>query len=254
MITPVRSELPDQEILAVVRDGRQQVILAATPDTTVEGVYGFFFDGGRGMPGSAGSFLLAGERHRPAGGGAVYAGDLDTPAAAGGAVRLPGSGRRRARQRGRADRRSTAATPRPGWSPPRRPPTWAIMVHGRGANRRKALRALRPAHELGLTSLLVSYRNDGLAPSAATAATGSASPNGATWRPRSTTRWPTAPRTSCSSAGPWAARSACRSPTSRAPHRMQALVLDAPVINWIDVLAHQARSTGSPNWRAASGS
>ncbi len=36
-------------MLAVIRDGRDlQVILKATPDSTVEGVYGFFFDGGRG--------------------------------------------------------------------------------------------------------------------------------------------------------------------------------------------------------------
>ena len=41
---------------------------------------------------------------------------------------------------------------------------WAIMVHGRGATRQEGLRAVRTARELGMSSLLISYRNDGLAP------------------------------------------------------------------------------------------
>lgn len=44
------------------------------------------------------------------------------------------------------------------------PGPWAIMVHGRGAQRMEAIRALRTAHELGLTSLVISYRNDREAP------------------------------------------------------------------------------------------
>jgi hypothetical protein len=49
VITPVRQRTADQEVLAVLREGDgRQVILTATPETTVEGVYGFFFDGGRG--------------------------------------------------------------------------------------------------------------------------------------------------------------------------------------------------------------
>src|SRR6478752_1644659 len=49
VITPSRVGEEDQEVRAVIRDGHGlQVILAATPDTTVEGTYGFFFDGGRG--------------------------------------------------------------------------------------------------------------------------------------------------------------------------------------------------------------
>src|SRR5688572_17768060 len=45
VITPARIRDENQEILAVIRDGnRQQVILDATDDATVEGVYGLFFD------------------------------------------------------------------------------------------------------------------------------------------------------------------------------------------------------------------
>ena len=49
IITPARQRTADQEVLAVIRDGQdQRVIFAATDDTTVDGVYGFFFDGGKG--------------------------------------------------------------------------------------------------------------------------------------------------------------------------------------------------------------
>ena len=49
VITPVRVRDENQEVLAVIRAaGGLQVILAATDDATVQGVYGLFFDGGRG--------------------------------------------------------------------------------------------------------------------------------------------------------------------------------------------------------------
>ena len=41
---------------------------------------------------------------------------------------------------------------------------WVIQIHGRGTTRSEALRAVPVFHDLGYTSLLVSYRNDGEAP------------------------------------------------------------------------------------------
>lgn len=41
---------------------------------------------------------------------------------------------------------------------------WVIQVHGRGATRTECLRAVPVFHALGITSLVVSYRNDGEAP------------------------------------------------------------------------------------------
>ncbi len=38
--------------------------------------------------------------------------------------------------------------------------TWVIMVHGRGAHRREALRILPQVAELGLPTLVINYRND----------------------------------------------------------------------------------------------
>ncbi|MBW9094663.1 alpha/beta fold hydrolase [Microbacterium jejuense] len=42
--------------------------------------------------------------------------------------------------------------------------TWVIQVHGRGTTRAECLRAVPVFHSLGITSLVVSYRNDGEAP------------------------------------------------------------------------------------------
>lgn len=52
----------------------------------------------------------------------------------------------------------------PAWSVPARANTWVVLVHGRGGDRREALRVLPALHELGLSTLDVSYRNDEGAP------------------------------------------------------------------------------------------
>ncbi|SFS05034.1 Serine aminopeptidase, S33 [Microbacterium sp. cf046] len=41
---------------------------------------------------------------------------------------------------------------------------WVVQVHGRGTTRAECLRAVPVFHALGITSLVVSYRNDGEAP------------------------------------------------------------------------------------------
>ena len=120
------------------------------------------------------------------------------------------------------------------------------MVHGRGANRREGLRALPVAHELGLTSLLVSYRNDGLAPDAIDGRYGLGSTE---WRDVEAAidyAVATAPRTSSSG---WSMGGAvCLQVAELTAHRtrLQALVLDGPVVNWMDVLTHQARVNRIP--------
>jgi hypothetical protein len=42
--------------------------------------------------------------------------------------------------------------------------TWVIFIHGKGANRREALRMLPTAVELGFPALIITYRNDDEAP------------------------------------------------------------------------------------------
>jgi pimeloyl-ACP methyl ester carboxylesterase len=251
VITPVKQRAADQEVLAVIRDGDvMQAIFAATPETTVEGVYGFFFDGGKGHA-RIGRIVS----YSPADGTvlreveAVYAGDFDAarrgwwsgahypdPAAAGiGAedvlidvdggqapawlVRAEGGGR-----------------------------IWAIMVHGRGATRQEALRAVPPALELGLTSLLISYRNDGLAPSADDGRYGLGSTE---WRDvEAAIGYALANGAEELVLFGWSMGGAICLQTadlSRHRHLIRALVLDAPVINWVNVLAHHAQLNRIPS-------
>ncbi|MFD1235072.1 alpha/beta hydrolase family protein [Pseudonocardia benzenivorans] len=60
---------------------------------------------------------------------------------------------------------STPLGPAPAWSVPgASPDTWIIHVHGRGGARREALRVLPALHREGWSQLVISYRNDDVAP------------------------------------------------------------------------------------------
>ena len=56
--------------------------------------------------------------------------------------------------------------PAPAWLVPAEKATddWVIQVHGRGVTRAETIRAVPVFHAAGYNSLLVSYRNDGIAP------------------------------------------------------------------------------------------
>ena len=56
--------------------------------------------------------------------------------------------------------------PCPAWLFPAPEPTdtWVIQIHGRGTDRTECLRAVPVFRDAGITSLLVSYRNDGVGP------------------------------------------------------------------------------------------
>lgn len=59
----------------------------------------------------------------------------------------------------------TPLGPAPAWVVPAGTgSTWAVMVHGRGGRRREALRVLPAVSRVGITSLVISYRNDEGAP------------------------------------------------------------------------------------------
>lgn len=264
VITPVRVREEDQEVLAVIREGRGlQVILKATPDSTVDGVYGFFFDGGRGHArlGRVLSYSPA-EQTVLREVEAVYSGDL-TAARRGywsgavhpdpAAIGLPAEEVQIEVDGGTAPAwlvRAAPAAETPAEAAAGAPPSdiWAIMVHGRGATRQEGLRAVRAARDLGLSSLLISYRNDGLAPSAedgryglgstewrdVEAAIGYALEQGA--REVVLFGW--------SMGGAICLQTA---DLSRYHHLIRAMVLDAPVINWVNVLAHHAELNRIPS-------
>jgi pimeloyl-ACP methyl ester carboxylesterase len=119
---------------------------------------------------------------------------------------------------------------------------WAILVHGRGARREECLRAVPVLHELGFTALIPLYRNDIGAPPSSD---GRYSLGLSEWRDLEAALlyavgegareivlfgW--------SMGGAIVLQTLDRSWLS---DRVTAVVLDAPVIDWADVLRHHGR-------------
>ena len=251
VLTPARVRVADQEVLAVIRDGGGlQVILAATPDTTLDGVYSLFFDGGNGHAriGRVVSYSPA-ERTVLREVEAVYQGHLETARRGwwSGAVYPDPSAVGLAFEDVDIEVEGGTA---PAWLIPAEPgaETWAIMVHGRGATRQEGLRAVRVAHELGLPSLVVSYRNDGLAPSAPDGRYGLGSTE---WRDiDSAIAFALAGGAREVVLFGWSMGGAiCLQTADLSKHRhvIRAMVLDAPVIDWVNVLAHHAELNRIPS-------
>jgi pimeloyl-ACP methyl ester carboxylesterase len=147
--------------------------------------------------------------------------------------------------------------PLPAWVvPPREGPAsqvWAVLVHGRGATREECLRAVPVLHRMGVPSVVPSYRNDADAP---------ALPGGRYHL--GDTEWADVEHAirlamrrgatgvvlvGWSMGGAIVLQLLSR---SRLLHVVRAVVLDAPVVSWADVLDHQAGSTGCRcGWRGS---
>ncbi|WP_394940965.1 alpha/beta hydrolase family protein [Psychromicrobium sp. YIM B11713] len=245
VVIPEKEQPEDLEILAVLREGSElQIVLPATVETTIDGVYGLSFNASAGHAriGAIRSYVpregtvsrvveevIAGDLHQALRGkwtGSIFQSPAEIGVAAEEVlIDLPV---------GRA----------PAWlirPTEKKLSTWAIMVHGRGAKRTEGLRAVRTARELGLSCLLVSYRNDGEAPAADDGRYG-----------LGVTEWRDI-EAAIEFALDHGAKdvvlfgysmggAVCLQLVDQSRHRQEviALVLDAPVINWIDVLAHQA--------------
>lgn len=143
----------------------------------------------------------------------------------------------------------TSLGPAPAWEFPAAEPTdvWAIHVHGRGTTRAESLRAVPVFHAAGISSLLVSYRNDGEAPP---------SPGGT--YTLGATEWGDVDQ-AIAHAGRRGARRVVLMGWSmggaivlqlalNSRHRdlIAGIVLDSPVVDWRTVLTHQARLMGLP--------
>ena len=137
----------------------------------------------------------------------------------------------------------SAVGPCPAWLfPAGAGDVWVIQVHGRGTTRAECLRAVPLFHQLGITSLVVSYRNDGEAPRSRAgtyalgatewrdvdAAVGFARRRGA--RRIILMGW--------SMGGAIALQVSLNSAHRKA---ISGLILESPVVDWRLVLQHQAR-------------
>ncbi|WP_396179966.1 alpha/beta hydrolase family protein [Citricoccus sp.] len=263
VVTPVKTPAEDLEVLAVVQGASGlEIILPVTEETTVPGTYSLVFDGGAGIAriGAVTSFdprdgtvqreveeVYSGDLHRAVRGrwtGFVYP-EPRTLGYETEDVRIPV-------ENGTAPAWLVPPEPSspPGDSAPRPAGegVWAVMVHGRGSKRAEGIRAIGAARSLGMTSLLISYRNDGEAPAAGDGRYGLGS-----------TEWKDVEAAVAyaleqgarevvlfgwSMGGAVCLQMADRSDLSS---MVAAMVLDGPVINWIDVLAHQARLNRLPD-------
>jgi uncharacterized protein len=245
------AERPDD--VQVIGVGAGTVTLRATAQTVAPGRYGLWVDGG---------------------GGHVRLGDVvDHDEAAGTVTRrvLGTDGGKLREGPARWNQYFYAGTPRdalgldfievlldaghgplPAWQvpPPATVPardTWAVLVHGRGATREECLRAIPVLHRLGFTVLVVSYRNDA---GAARSPGGRYHLGDAEWldveaavlhavdhgaRDVVLVGW--------SMGGAIALQLVSRSWLA---DRVRAVVLDAPVIDWRDVIEHHARLNRVP--------
>ena len=125
---------------------------------------------------------------------------------------------------------------------------WVIQVHGRAVTRQETLRSVTPFREAGYNSLLISYRNDGIAP---------ASPDGryglgdTEWRDvDSAIAWAIERGATNVVLMGWSMGGAIALQTAtRSAHRdvIDGIVLDSPVIEWADVVDYQGTLLGLPN-------
>ena len=247
VLTPDRERPDDTEILAV---DDHSVTLGVNADSVVPGRYGLWLDGAEGHCRVGDVVEVDEERGRVR--RELLGVDFGRLA--------PGFARWNQYYYGSSPDRSlglptrhvdvlTELGPMPAWVVEAEAPTdrWAILVHGRGARREECIRAIKPLRDSGISVLVPSYRNDPGAPSG---------PDGrynlglSEWR-------------DIEDAALYAVRHGARElvlvgwsmgaaivlqtlDRSWLTGHVSHVVLDAPVIDWNDVLAFHARVHGVP--------
>lgn len=247
VVTPERERRDDARILSVERDNHgtpTAVVLAATAESQAPGRYGLFWDEERAHA-RIGDVL----GHTPSGGvvrrvDGVTRGDLTPGPARWSGYYVDGSPQEAFGIPTQEINLPTECGPAPTWvtrsGDGRR---WAVLVHGRGARRGETLRAVPVLHELGISCVIPSYRNDVDGPASLDGRYG-----------LGLTEWRDV-ETACefalergaqnvdlfgwSMGGAIAMQFLARSPLASSVGRV---VFDGPVLDWGDVLVHQARS------------
>jgi len=165
VVTPAKRGM-DTEILAV-DTGAQTIELSRTPDTELPGRYGLFTTGTHGYV-KLGAVLSADSARVRR----KLLTQIDPGARIDRAAAFSGwyySSPRELHLRWENVLIGSPSGPCPAWLFPAAPDApasdvWVIQIHGRGGNRAECLRAVPVLHSMGMTNLVVSYRNDGEAP------------------------------------------------------------------------------------------
>jgi len=240
VLTPDRLKPDDTEVLAIEGD---VVTLGLTPESRQPGRYGLWLDGGRGHA-RVGAVLdvdeESGRVRRVVEG--IDAGELRIGPArwnqyyfAGNPQDALGLPSRDVEIPAEIGMLAAWEVPPPNGSAHR----WAILVHGRGARRDECLRAVPLLHELGYTSLIPMYRNDIGAPASSD---GRYSLGLSEWRDlEAALLYAVGEGAQEIVLFGWSMGGAIVLQTldrSWLSDRVRAVVLDAPVIDWADVLRH----------------
>jgi pimeloyl-ACP methyl ester carboxylesterase len=240
VLTPDRLKPDDTQILEVEEDS---VTLELTPESGQPGRYGLWFDDGRGHA-RVGAVLEVDERagrvRRVLEG--VDAGELGVGPGRWNQYYFVGAPQDSLGLPSRDVEITTEIGMLAAWEVPAADSAsrrWAILVHGRGAPREECLRAVPVLHDLGFTALIPMYRNDIDAPSSSD---GRYSLGLSEWRDLE------AAMLHAVDAGAeqivllgWSMGGAIILQTldrSWLSDRVSSVVLDAPVIDWADVLRH----------------
>jgi pimeloyl-ACP methyl ester carboxylesterase len=248
VLTPDRLKPDDTQILGI---DDASVTLGLTPESRQPGRYGLWFDGGRGHA-RVGSVLevehATGRIRRVLEG--VDTGELRVGPARWNQYYFVGNPQEALGLPSRDVEIAAEIGTLAAWQVPAAggvADRWAILVHGRGAPREECLRAVPVLHELGFTALIPLYRNDIGAPSSSD---GRYSLGLSEWRDLE------AALLYAVDAGAqevvlfgWSMGGAIVLQTldrSWLSDRVTAVVLDAPVIDWADVLRHHGALNNIP--------
>lgn len=246
IVTPPRRAAEDVRILGHDA-GRRTITLTRTADSVIDGRYGLWFDRDNG-------YAKVGAIQKVTADSVVrqlHALEAGSPRR-GTRCRVSGWYYRNPSELGVPfDEVEVPTTigPAPAWHVPadNDEGKWVIQVHGRAVDRRETLRAVPVFREAGYTSLLISYRNDGLAPRSADglyalgdiewldveAAIRFAVDNGA--KQIILMGW--------SMGGATVLQAVSR---SQLAHFVSGIVLESPVVDWVTALDHQAGTRRIP--------